>query len=87
MTLLTQNDKKPRGTPSPDDAGANVSRRPSQRQQEKSPENGAPHPGPDASTSAHADAEDETDGAGPAEDSGAGVSGNAGADSRFRESL
>jgi len=79
------NDKKSRGTPSPDD-GANVSRRPSQRQQEKSPESSPPHAGPDAA--AHADGEDETDGAGPAEDSGAGVSGSAGGDnSRFREGL
>ena len=63
-----------------------MSRRPSQRQQEKSPESSAPHAGVDAI--ADADVGDETDGAGPAEDAGVGGSGSAGADnSRFREGL
>ncbi len=61
-----------------------MSRRPSQRQQEKSPESSAPHTGVDAV----ADGEDETDGAGPAEDSGVGASGSAGGDdTRFHEGL
>jgi hypothetical protein len=84
---LKQNDtnKKSRGTPSPE-IGANVSRRPSQRQQEKSPESSALHTGVDAA--ADGDVGDETDGAGPAEDAGAGAGGSAGADnSRFREGL
>ncbi|KAH8979560.1 hypothetical protein EDB92DRAFT_1903971 [Lactarius akahatsu] len=77
------NDKKSRGTPSPEN-GANVSRRPSQRQQEKSPESSAPHTGVDAV----ADAEDETDGAGPAEDAGVGAGGSAGGDNtRFHEDV
>jgi hypothetical protein len=46
---------------SPDD-GTNVLRRPSLRQQEKSPERSLPHSSPDAA--AHADAKDETYGAG-----------------------
>ncbi|KAH9023672.1 hypothetical protein EDB85DRAFT_1990078 [Lactarius pseudohatsudake] len=78
------NDKKSRGTPSPQEDGANVSRRPSQRQQEKSPESSAPHTGVDAA----ADAEDETDGAGPAEDAGVGAGGSAGGDNtRFHEDV
>jgi len=74
-----------RGTPSPE-SGANVSRRPSERQQEKSPESSAPHPGVDAP----APALDVTDDAGPAEDVGPGPSaagGDAGGDSRFHEAL
>jgi len=66
------------GTPSPEDSGA-VSRRASQRQQEKAPEGRAPHSVVDGAVDAEAP---EADGAGPIED------GNVvGADSRFHEGL
>ena len=40
--MLCQVDKKPHVDSGPNDAGANVSRRPSKRQQEKAPEGRAP---------------------------------------------
>src|SRR5882757_3819600 len=58
-----KNDKKSRGTPSPEDSGA-VSRRTSQRQQEKAPEGRAPHSVVDGEADAEAP---EADGAGPIE--------------------
>ena len=76
-----QNDKKSLGSPSPEGSGG-VSRRPSQRQQEKAPEGRAPH----SIVEGDADAEPpEADGAGPIEDGN--VSGTAGGDSRFHEAL
>jgi hypothetical protein len=75
MPCPAQNDKKARGTPSPDDGGG-VSRRPSQRQQEKAPEGRAPH-----SVNGAVDADTEADGAGPIDDANVGTTG------RFHESL
>lgn len=75
-----KNDKKSRGTPSPEGSGA-VSRRASQRQQEKAPEGRAPHSVVDGAADAEAP---EADGAGPIEDGHeAGTTG----DSRFHEGL
>jgi len=76
-----QNDKKSPGSQSPEDSGA-VSRRPSQRQQEKAPEGRAPHSVEEGAPDAEAP---EADGAGPIEDGH--VAGTAGGDSRFREGL
>ncbi len=76
-----KNDKKSRGTPSPEGSGT-VSRRTSQRQQEKAPEGRAPHSVEDGAADAEAP---EADGAGPIED-GHVVVGTAG-DSRFHEGL
>ncbi|KAI0258102.1 hypothetical protein BC834DRAFT_913588 [Gloeopeniophorella convolvens] len=76
----TNDAKKVRSTPSPE-GGADVSRRPSQRQQEKAPEGRAPH----GVTGTDGGADD----AAPADDD-AGAGGSAGAggeDSRFHESL
>ncbi len=78
-----QNDKKARGTPSPEN-GASSSRRTSQRQQEKAPEGRTPHAVVDEAADTAADVETEADGAGPIED---GNVGTAGGDSRFRETL
>lgn len=73
-----QNDKKSLGSPSPEGSGG-VSRRPSQRQQEKAPEGRAPH----TIVEGAADVEPpEADGAGPIEDGN-----TAGGDSRFHEAL
>ena len=83
LFVCQQNDKKSLGTASPEDSGA-VSRRPSQRQQEKAPEGRAPHSVVEGAADADADAP-EADGAGPIEDGN--VVGTAGADSRFHESL
>jgi hypothetical protein len=60
-----------------------VSRRTSQRQQEKAPEGRAPHSVVDGAPDAEAP---EADGAGPIEDSDGQVVGTAG-DSRFHEGL
>lgn len=80
-SLYGQNDKKSLGSPSPEDIGA-VSRRTSQRQQEKAPEGRAPHSVSEGAADAEAP---EADGAGPIEDGNVG--GSAGGDSRFREGL